>query len=177
MGGGSGLTSLTKKAFRIGSGYDFHVFEEDRKLVLGGVEIQHPLGLKGHSDADALLHAVADALLGAAGLKDIGSYFPDTDARYRNLSSLLILEKVHRLVRGKGFSVGNIDVTVLAEEPRIQPHVEAIKANLARTLHLQPEDIGIKATTMEGRGCVGRGEGLAVQAVALLFREESGVGS
>ncbi|MDA2934162.1 2-C-methyl-D-erythritol 2,4-cyclodiphosphate synthase [Acidobacteria bacterium AH-259-D05] len=140
--------------------------------MLGGVQIPHHHGLKGHSDADALSHAIMDALLGAAGLKDIGSYFPSTDARYQGISSLLLLEKVYRLVRGKGFSVGNIDLTVIAEEPRIQPHIEAIKANLARTLHLQPDMIGIKATTMEGKGPVGRGEGLAVQAIALLIKQE-----
>ncbi|MDA2927182.1 2-C-methyl-D-erythritol 2,4-cyclodiphosphate synthase [Acidobacteria bacterium AH-259-G07] len=159
-------------SFRVGMGYDFHPFEEGRRLVLGGVEISYHRGLKGHSDADALLHAITDALLGAAGLKDMGSYFPDSDPQYRGMSSLLILEKVYRLVLGKGFSVGNVDVTVIAQEPRIQPHIEAIKANLARTLHLKPDEIGIKATTMEGKGTIGRGEGLAVQAVVLLIKED-----
>jgi len=166
------VSSETKSNFRVGTGYDFHSFEEGRTLVLGGVVIPHDRGLKGHSDADALLHAVMDALLGAAGLKDIGSYFPDTDPQYREISSLLLLEKVYRLVRGKGFSVGNIDLTVIAEEPRIQPHVEAMKANLARSLHLEADQIGIKATTMEGKGPIGRREGLAVQAVALLIKEK-----
>ncbi|MDA2930295.1 2-C-methyl-D-erythritol 2,4-cyclodiphosphate synthase [Acidobacteria bacterium AH-259-O06] len=159
-------------SFRVGMGYDFHPFEEGRRLVLGGVEISYHRGLKGHSDADALLHAITDALLGAAGLKDMGSYFPDSDPQYRGMSSLLILGKVYRLVLGKGFSVGNVDVTVIAQEPRIQPHIEAIKANLARTLHLKPDEIGIKATTMEGKGTIGRGEGLAVQAVVLLIKED-----
>ncbi len=158
--------------FRVGTGYDFHSFEEGQTLVLGGVVIPHDRGLKGHSDADALLHAIMDALLGAAGLKDIGSYFPDTDPRYREISSLLLLEKVYRLVRGKGFSVGNVDLTVIAEEPKIYPHIEAMKTNLARTLHLKPDQIGIKATTMEGKGAIGRREGLAVQAVALLIKEK-----
>ena len=170
LGGRPGLSFLSEKTFRIGTGYDFHVFEEDRKLVLGGVTIPYPLGLKGHSDADALLHAVSDALLGAAGLKDIGSYFSDTDAKYRNVASSLMLEKVYRLIRGEDFSVGNIDVTIITEQPQIRPHVEAIKNNLARILHLQTDEIGIKATSMEGRGCVGRGEGVAVQAVVLLVR-------
>lgn len=161
-----------KMSFRVGMGYDFHPFEEGRRLVLGGVELSYHRGLKGHSDADALLHAITDALLGAAGLKDMGSYFPDSDPQYRGMSSLLILEKVYRLVLGKGFSVGNVDVTVIAQEPRIQPHIEAIKANLARTLHLKPDEIGIKATTMEGKGTIGRGEGLAVQAVVLLIIKE-----
>lgn len=166
------MSPRIKMPFRVGTGYDFHPFEEGGKLVLGGVAIPYHRGLKGHSDADAILHAIMDALLGAAGLKDLGSYFPATDARYRGISSLLLLEKVYRLVRGKGFSVGNIDLTVITEEPKIQPHVEAIKANLARTLHLQPDAIGIKACTMEGKGPIGRGEGLAVQAVALLVKEE-----
>ncbi len=166
------MSPKTKAGFRVGTGYDFHSFEEGGRLVLGGVEIPSDRGLKGHSDADALLHAVMDALLGAAGLKDIGSYFPNTDPRYRKISSLLLLEKVYRLVRGKGFSVGNVDLTVIAEEPKIYPHIEAMKANLARTLHLEADQIGIKATTMEGKGAIGRGEGLAVQAVALLIKEK-----
>jgi len=153
---------------RVGSGFDFHAFAEGRKLFLGGVEIPSERGLLGHSDADALLHAVCDALLGAAGLPDIGSYFPDTDERYKGASSLLLLEKTYRLVRGKGFAIVNVDVTVLAEEPRIRPHVEAVKANLARALYIKPQDIGIKATTMEGKGAIGRAEGIAAYAVALL---------
>lgn len=160
-----------ENSFRIGLGYDFHAFEEGRELVLGGVLIPYDRGLSGHSDADALTHAVADALLGAAGLKDIGTYFPDTDPRYQGISSLLLLEKVCRLIRGKNYRVGNIDATILAEAPKIQPHVEAIKVSLGRVLYLKPDQIGLKATTMEGHGPVGRGEGLAVQAVALLVRE------
>ncbi len=165
------MSSVRKTGVRVGTGYDFHTFEEGGRLVLGGVEIPYERGLKGHSDADAVLHAIMDALLGAAGLKDIGSYFPNTDPQYRKISSLLLLEKVYRLVRGKGFSVGNIDLTVITEEPRIQPHIEAMKANLARTLHLKADEIGIKATTMEGKGTIGQGEGLAVQAIALLIKE------
>jgi len=163
---------LRKLKFRVGTGFDFHPFEDGKRLVLGGIEIPYHRGLKGHSDADALLHAVADAMLGAAGLKDIGIYFPDTETRFHNISSLLILEKVFRIIREKGFEVGNIDVTVLAEEPKIQLHVEAIKASLAQVLHLQSDEVGIKATTMEGLGCVGRAEGLAVQVVVLLVRRE-----
>ena len=163
-----------KADVRVGTGYDFHSFEEGRPLLLGGVHIVHHQGLSGHSDADALLHAVADALLGAAGLKDLGTYFPDSDGRYQDMSSLLILEKVYRLVRGKGFWVGNVDVTVIAEEPKIQPYVEAMRTNLARTLRLQVEDVSVKATSMEGKGVIGRCEGLAVQAVALLVREGRG---
>ena len=165
------MSSVMKPGMRVGTGYDFHAFEEGGRLVLGGVEIPNDRGLKGHSDADAVLHAIMDALLGAAGLKDIGSYFPNTDPQYRKISSLLLLEKVYRLIRGKGFSVGNIDLTVITEEPRIQPHIEAMKANLARILHLKADEIGIKATTMEGKGTIGQGEGLAVQAIALLIQE------
>ncbi len=160
-----------ENSFRIGLGYDFHAFGEGQELVLGGVLIPYDRGLVGHSDADALSHAVADALLGAAGLKDIGTYFPDTDPRYQGINSLILLEKVYRLVRGKHYRVGNVDATILAEAPKLQPHVEAIKASLGRVLYLKPDQIGLKATTMEGRGPVGRGEGLAVQAVALLVRE------
>ncbi|HSR69703.1 MAG TPA: 2-C-methyl-D-erythritol 2,4-cyclodiphosphate synthase [Acidobacteriota bacterium] len=154
--------------FRIGQGFDFHPFQEGRRLLLGGVEIPHRAGLKGHSDADALLHAVCDALLGAAGMRDIGSYFPDDDPAYKDISSLILLEKVQRLVRGKGWKVANLDLTVIAEEPKIKPHVEAIEANLCRTLHIKPEQVGVKATTMEGAGAVGRREGIAVMAVVLL---------
>lgn len=156
--------------FRVGLGFDFHPFGQDRRLMLGGVRIPHPLGLRGHSDADALLHAVIDALLGAAGLRDIGTWFPDTDPAYRGSSSRMLLEKAYELVRERGFAVVNLDVTVLAEAPRIQPHVDAMKANLARLLAVEPGRIGLKATTMEGCGPIGRGEGIAVQAVVLLVR-------
>ncbi len=169
---GQTLRSHPVLKYRLGMGYDFHCFQEGRKLVLGGVAIPSQRGLKGHSDADAVLHAVADALLGAAGLKDLGSYFPDSDPKYRGISSLLILEKVYRLVRGRGFAPGNVDITVIAEEPKIGPHIEAMKASLGRVLYLEADQIGIKATTMEGKGPIGRGEGLAVHAVALLVEEE-----
>lgn len=157
---------------RVGIGYDFHSFVEGRKLILGGVEIPHPRGLQGHSDADAVLHAVADALLGACGLGDIGMYFPDTESRFEGLSSAIIVEEAYRLVREKGYAVGNVDVTIICEEPRMRPHVESMRANLARLLFLQSDRIGIKATSMEGKGTIGRSEGLAAQAVALLFRED-----
>ena len=162
------------EGFRVGLGFDFHPFAPGRRLFLGGVEIPHPLGLKGHSDADALLHAVTDALLGAAGLRDIGSWFPDSDPAYRDSSSLMLLEKAFGLVRSKGFAVVNLDITVLAETPRIQPHVKAMKANLARLLSVEPERIGLKATTMEGCGPIGRREGIAVQSIVLLVRTGGG---
>lgn len=154
-------------------GFDFHPFSAGRKLILGGVCIPFEKGLQGHSDADALLHAVTDAILGAAGLGDIGTYFPDSDPRFRNVSSQVLLEEAFRLVRERGFLVGNVDVVVLAEAPKIQPHVGAMKTNVARILNVQPTDVGIKATTMEGRGVIGRGEGIAVQAVALLHAVEA----
>ena len=140
--------------------------------MLGGIRIPHPLGLRGHSDADALLHAVIDALLGAAGLRDIGTWFPDTDPAYRDSSSRMLLENAYERVRDRGFAVVNLDITVLAEAPRIQPHVDAMKANLARLLSVEPGRIGLKATTMEGCGPIGRGEGIAVQAVVLLVRSK-----
>ncbi len=160
-------------AYRVGLGFDFHPFADGRPLRLGGVTIPHDRGLRGHSDADVLLHALADALLGAAGLKDIGSYFPDTDPRWKDASSLLLLEKVQRLVRGKGYRIANVDLVVLAEEPRIAPHVEAIQAAVGRVLHLDASEVGVKATTMEGCGSVGRKEGIAAQAVALLCRVDA----
>lgn len=156
--------------FRVGIGFDFHRFAEGRDLVLGGVSIPHSQGLGGHSDADVLLHAVTDALLGAAGLSDIGSYFPDTDDRYRNISSHYLLETAYRLVRERDYSLVNVDVVILAEEPSIQPHREAIKTSLARLTGLPPDAIGIKATTMEGAGLIGRREGIAVQAVVLISK-------
>lgn len=139
--------------------------------MLGGVKIPHPMGLAGHSDADALLHATADALLGAASLGDIGCHFPDSDPRYQGISSLILLEQVYELVRKQGWSVGNVDLVVVAEEPRIGPHREAMGKNLSRVLEILPEDVSVKATTMEGRGPVGRKEGISAYAVVLLYRE------
>lgn len=153
---------------RVGQGFDFHPFQTGRPLLLGGVEIPYLFGLAGHSDADALLHAVADALLGAAGLGDIGTQFPDSDARYQGISSSILLREVRAKVEGKGFRVVNIDATVIAEQPRIRPHVEEMRANLSQILSIDPDAVGIKATTMEGCGTIGKGEGIAVQAVALL---------
>lgn len=165
------LEAADPAAFRVGLGFDFHPFAPGRPLWIGGVEIPHPLGLEGHSDADVLLHALMDALLGAAGLGDIGTHFPDTDPRYRGISSLLLLEEVFRFVRSEGFRVGNVDMTVLAESPRIMPFAERIKAAIAAVLLVRPREVGVKATTLEGKGAIGRGEGIAAQAVALLYRE------
>lgn len=164
------MTDQRLPEYRVGLGFDFHAFGEGRNLVLGGVQIPHEQGLAGHSDADVLLHAVIDAMLGAAGLNDIGNLFPDSDARYKDISSLLLLEEVEGLVHEQGFRVSNVDVVVVAEEPRLNPFVETMKSNLCNRLKLKAAEVGIKATTMEGKGVVGRREGIAAQAVVLLRR-------
>lgn len=156
--------------FRIGQGYDIHRVSPERPLVLGGVRIAERGGLLGHSDADVLVHAVMDALFGAAGCPDIGHYFPDNDDRYRGISSLLLLEKVGAVIREKGYAVGNIDSTLIAEAPRLSPHIPAMRENMGRALHILPERINIKATTNETLGAVGRREGIAALAAAVLFR-------
>lgn len=161
-----------KPAVRVGIGFDFHPFAEGRELFLGGIRIPHKRGLGGHSDADVLLHAVIDALLGAAGLGgDIGTYFPDTDPQYRGVSSLNLLANAFGLVQQKEWAVGNLDVIVVAEEPRIDTHRDAMKSVLCPVLRISPDDICIKATTMEGKGPIGRKEGIAAQAVVLLYQE------
>ncbi|KAB2926386.1 MAG: 2-C-methyl-D-erythritol 2,4-cyclodiphosphate synthase [Bacteroidetes bacterium] len=153
---------------RIGFGYDAHRFAAGRKLMLGGVEIPHTHGLLGHSDADVLLHAVCDALLGAAALGDIGRHFPDTDPRYKGISSLTLLSHVGRLVQANGYTIGNIDSTIVMEHPKVNPHVEAMRRAIGEALTIPPEVISIKATTNEGMGFVGTGEGAVAYAVALL---------
>ncbi|MFI5004159.1 MAG: 2-C-methyl-D-erythritol 2,4-cyclodiphosphate synthase [Solirubrobacterales bacterium] len=149
-----------------GIGYDCHRFAPERRLILGGVEIPHERGLEGHSDADVLTHAVIDALLGAAGLGDIGEHFPDTDERYRDADSLVLLETALTLVIAGGFEVVNVDCTVLMEAPKLTPHRQEIRECLARTLGLAATRVNVKATTGEGMGFVGRGEGVAALAVA-----------
>lgn len=153
---------------RIGHGYDVHRFAEGRDLVLGGVKIPHDRGLLGHSDADVLTHAVMDALLGAAALGDIGLHFPDSDPAYRGISSLSLLERVGKLLREKGYSVGNIDATVVAEEPRLRPYIDAMRKNIAAALGVDAEHISVKATTEEGLGFTGERLGIAAHAVCLL---------
>lgn len=155
---------------RVGIGYDVHPLVSGRRLVLGGVEVPFELGLKGHSDADALIHAIMDALLGAAGLKDIGNYFPDTDARYKDISSLLLLQRTSHMLQVKGWHVVNVDSTILAERPKLAPFIDRMRENIALALELNAEQVGIKATTGEGLGFAGRGEGIAAYAVALLER-------
>lgn len=153
---------------RIGSGYDVHRLVEGRKLVIGGVEIPHKKGLLGHSDADVLLHAVCDALLGAAGMGDIGRHFPDTSASYKDISSIVLLEQVNRLLTSAGFSVNNIDATIVAEQPKMAPHIESMVKNIARAVEVEPHVVNVKATTTEGLGFAGKGEGIAAYAVCTI---------
>ena len=153
---------------RIGHGYDVHRLVEGRKLILGGVEIEHYYGLLGHSDADVLTHAVMDALLGAAGLWDIGHAFPDTDPAYEGISSLVLLERVTGMLREKGYRVGNVDVTVLAQRPKLAPHIPGMCRNLASVMGIPADRVNVKATTEEGLGFTGTEAGMAAHAVALL---------
>ena len=151
---------------RIGHGYDVHRLTEGRRLILGGVDIPWEKGLLGHSDADVLTHAVMDALLGAAGLGDIGRHFPDTDPAYAGANSLKLLEYVVKLLGERGFSVGNVDATVLAQRPKLAPHISQMRDNLARTMGVDPSRVNIKATTEEGLGFTGSGEGMAPNEMA-----------
>ena len=154
---------------RIGSGFDVHRYEEGRPMVLGGVTIPYGKGLKGHSDADVVLHAVMDSMLGAAGMGDIGEHFPDSDDRYKGISSMELLRRVAEMIAGAGYTVGNIDVTVICEEPKIGPHKQAMK-DAVRSV-LGDVDINIKGTTTEGLGYTGRKEGIACHSICLLTRE------
>ena len=153
---------------RVGMGYDVHRLVEDRKLIIGGVEIPYERGLSGHSDADVLLHAVCDALLGAAALGDIGKHFPDSDPAYEGISSLILLEKVGELLEKKGFLIENIDATVIAQAPKMRPYIDAMRENIADVLGLDVEHVNVKATTEEGLGFTGAGEGISAQAICLL---------
>ena len=153
---------------RIGTGYDLHRLVNGRKLVLGGVLIPYDRGLLGHSDADVLTHAVCDAILGAAGLPDIGHCFPDTDDRFKNIYSIRLLERSMEMVRIKGFDIGNIDATVFAEAPKLAPYSPAIRECLAKAMAVNIDQVNVKATTAEGVGAIGRGEGIAAMCVVLL---------
>ncbi|MEW6020422.1 MAG: 2-C-methyl-D-erythritol 2,4-cyclodiphosphate synthase [Pseudomonadota bacterium] len=153
---------------RTGIGYDAHAFAEGRRLVLGGVEIDHPRGLAGHSDADVLSHAIADALLGAAGLEDIGHYFPDTDPAIEGISSLEILAAVSDMLAERGCRIGNVDAIVICEQPRVAPHREGMKAGIAGALGVEDSAVSIRGTTTEKMGFTGRGEGIAAMATCLL---------
>lgn len=153
---------------RIGTGYDVHRLTEGRKLILGGVEIPYEKGLMGHSDADVLLHAIMDALLGAAALGDIGKHFPDTDEAYKGISSIRLLEKVGELVEKELYAVSNIDATIIAQRPKLAPYIEEMRDHVADALKIEKNQVNIKATTEEGLGFTGSGEGIAAQAAALL---------
>jgi 2-C-methyl-D-erythritol 2,4-cyclodiphosphate synthase len=155
--------------FRVGFGFDVHPLKEGRKLILGGVEIPYEKGCDGHSDADVLLHALCDALLGAAGMRDIGYYFPNSDERYKNINSMLLLKEVYEKISGAGYKVGNADITLVLEAPKLKNHIEKMKENISSVLHVRKEDISIKATTNEGMGYVGRGEGVNAYAVVLIY--------
>lgn len=155
---------------RIGNGYDIHRLVSDRPLVLGGIEIPHDLGLLGHSDADVLTHAVMDAMLGALSLGDIGHYFPPSDPRWAGADSLKLLAQVNELIHSKGWKIGNLDSVIVAERPKLKPHLQAMRDRLATVLTIAPDQISIKATTNEKLGPVGREEGIAAYAVALLVK-------
>jgi 2-C-methyl-D-erythritol 2,4-cyclodiphosphate synthase len=156
-------------AIRIGNGYDIHRLVSDRPLILGGVKVPHELGLLGHSDADVLTHAIMDAMLGALSLGDIGHYFPPSDPQWKGADSLELLVQVNRLIQEKGWEIGNIDSVVIAERPKLKPHILAMRDRLSQVLSLQPDQVGIKATTNETLDATGREEGIAAYAVVLLL--------
>ena len=154
---------------RIGTGYDVHKLVEGRRLIIGGVEIPYEKGLLGHSDADVLVHAVMDALLGAAALGDIGKHFPDSDPKYKGADSLMLMREVRRILSENGFEVGNVDATIIAQGPKMSPHIDTMRRNIADALGLDVSQVSVKATTEERLGFTGRGEGISAQAVALIL--------
>jgi 2-C-methyl-D-erythritol 2,4-cyclodiphosphate synthase len=156
--------------FRIGEGWDIHALVAGRKLILGGIEVPYHLGLLGHSDADVLLHAITDALLGAAALGDIGTHFPDTDARFKGADSRVLLAEAARRVREKGFEIGNVDSTIIAQAPKLMPYMAAIRASVAQTLGVALDQVNVKAKTAEKMGPVGQGQAMEARAVVLLTR-------
>ena len=156
---------------RIGHGYDVHKLVEGRRLILGGVDIQYEKGLLGHSDADVLLHAISDSLLGAAALGDIGKHFPDTDAAYKNADSLVLLSRVNDIIKSAGYQVSNIDATIIAQAPKLSPYIVDMIENIAKTLNISKEDINIKATTEEKLGFTGRKEGISAHAVCIIEKK------
>lgn len=155
---------------RIGHGYDVHALKEGRELIIGGVKIPHLLGLDGHSDADVLLHAIADALLGACALGDIGKHFPDTDESYKGADSLVLLSKVYSLISERGYEIGNVDATVIAQAPRLAPHIEKMRENIARALCTDMDNISVKATTEEHLGFTGEERGISAHAVCTVVK-------
>lgn len=153
---------------RVGMGYDVHRLVEGRELVMGGVKIPYEKGLLGHSDADVLLHAIADALLGAAALGDIGKHFPDSDPAYKGISSVILLKKVGELISGKGFLIENIDATIIAQAPKMRPYIDTMRENIASALEIEVSQVNVKATTEEGLGFTGNGDGISSQAICML---------
>jgi 2-C-methyl-D-erythritol 2,4-cyclodiphosphate synthase len=157
----------------VGFGYDVHRFKEGSSLILGGVEISSSLGVDGHSDADVFTHALMDALLGALGLNDIGHFFPNDDAKYRNISSIFLLKIIYEKLKQQNFFINNVDATIIAEMPKVSPFIDSIKENISRAIKLKKERIGVKATTNEKMGFIGRGEGIAVMAVVSISSHSS----
>lgn len=155
---------------RVGMGYDVHKLVENRKLILGGVEIQHEKGLLGHSDADVLLHAIMDSILGALALGDIGKHFPDTDEKYKGADSMKLLEFVYNLIKEKGYAIVNLDATIIAQAPKMAPHIQTMRANIAKVLNTDIDNINVKATTEEGLGFTGNKEGISAQSICLLVK-------
>lgn len=156
---------------KVGIGYDVHALVEGRPLILGGVKIPHTYGLKGHSDADVLLHSITDALLGAASLGDIGKHFPDTDSEFEGADSMRLLSVVYGILQKNGYSVGNVDATIVAEAPKMQTYINKMRENIAKVLQCDHSDVSVKATTNEKLGALGRNEGIAVHSVALIIKE------
>ena len=153
---------------RIGMGYDVHKLVEDRKLIIGGVEIDYELGLLGHSDADVLLHAISDALLGAAALGDIGKHFPDTDPKYKGADSIVLLKEVKNMLDEKNYLIENVDATIIAQRPKMRPYIDKMRENIANALEIDVECVNVKATTEEGMGFTGEGKGISAQAICML---------
>ena len=158
---------------RVGLGYDVHKLVEGRKLIIGGVDVPHETGLLGHSDADVLVHAVMDSILGALALGDIGKHFPDTDEKYKGSDSIKLLEFVYNLIRVKGYAVGNIDCTIIAQSPKMAPHIEKMRNNIAKALNTDINNINVKATTEEGLGFTGTKQGIAAQSICLLVKVDN----
>lgn len=167
------MTDPALPDLRIGHGFDVHAFAENRKLIIGGVEIAYERGLLGHSDADVLLHAICDALLGAAGLGDLGRHFPDTDPAYAGIDSRDLLRHVALLIAAQGWQVGNVDATIIAQAPKMEPHIAAMSANIATDLGVAMARVNVKATTTERLGFTGRGEGIAAEAVCLILKNSA----
>ncbi len=155
---------------RIGMGYDVHKLVQNRDLILGGVKIEYELGLLGHSDADVLIHAIMDGLLGASALGDIGKHFPDTDEKYKGISSIALLKEVGRLLKANNFKIGNIDSTIIAQKPKMAPHIMTMRKNIAEALEIEVDRINVKATTEEGLGFTGEGKGISAQSICLLHK-------